>query len=67
MSEWISVKDALPESSFNAVLIKQMNTVPTVGYYTISKQGWNSTGRPDITTDHLISVTHWMPIPEPPE
>jgi len=63
---WISVKTRLPANPFEAVLVKQVNTLPTVGYFTDNKQGWNSSGRPDITNDHLSFVTHWQPLPEPP-
>ena len=55
--QWISVKDRLPENS-NIVLVCVDNIVPE-GYVQI---GW-MLGE-FFENKH---VTHWMPLPEPPE
>jgi hypothetical protein len=85
MSEWISVKDRLPEPTDNsvykfsdAVLICVKGTqdqyVATLWTSPHSSQEWEvmSVYRSDTCescTDRLDfnQVTHWMPLPEPPE
>jgi len=53
MSEWISVEDKLPEKGTGFVITQN-------GYAMYLKGEWNLyTGAGDIT--------HWMPLPEPPE
>jgi hypothetical protein len=56
MSEWISVKDRLPEEA---------------GYYLVYPRdkyhtSWFNRGFA-VTTLYSIKVTHWMPLPQPPE
>jgi len=67
MSEWISVKDRLPdddENYYEAVLVycvyggcKECD----VAYLTTTKN-WL-----DEKCNAQIPVTHWMPLPEPPK
>lgn len=60
MSEWISVKDRLPEK-LNKVLVAHHNGITIAYYYNnswVGKQG---------KKHYLSSVTHWMPLPERPE
>lgn len=58
MNGWVSVKDALPKE-YKRVLVHVVNA-PTL----------------DVDTDRIVggqwvrwagSITHWMPLPEPPE
>lgn len=56
VNRWISVEDALPEQS--GVYL---------AYFTF-KDGTHATDIAYINTGcHLGSITHWMPLPEPPK
>ena len=59
--QWISVKDRLPQS-FEKVLIYHRNGI-SYGWY--NGRYWERGAK----TNHraLETVTHWMPLPEPPE
>ena len=61
MSEWISVKDGLPEAGGYVVCIAKRNPfsrfMPMVAR--IEKNGWVN----PITEQYISEVTHWMPIP----
>ena len=66
MSEWISVKDRLPEKDDTYLVYIVANNVPkdkgitTLRYTNLSKRF--------IYEDvYLFTVTHWMPLPEPPK
>ena len=63
MSEWISVKDRLPKSRFVVLAYeKPLNTI-NMSFYEKNSESW-------IDCDsgyYLNSVTHWMPLPEPPK
>lgn len=73
MSEWISVKDRLPESGVPVL-------VTFVGY-TDNKLHSDGVARwePDLNgynggwewtldfSDATVEITHWMPLPEPPK
>ena len=63
VQEWISVDDRLPESIANRVLVvcERSNGVFYAHY---EKPFWINleTDKPFIST-----VTHWMPLPAPPE
>ncbi len=57
--EWISVKERLPETS-QKVLVTDGEDLDIMRYFGEYK------GSPDW--DHgTLDVTHWMPIPAPPE
>jgi hypothetical protein len=64
-SDWISVKDRMPEKSgdylvFVEGMIENM-------MYSKRHSAWNAT---DLICDkkhEITTVTHWMPLPEPPE
>lgn len=58
MAEWISVKDRLPRNS-NTVLCVTKNGRPFVSKYNYAWSRWAVSGS--------VKVTHWMPLPEPPE
>lgn len=63
MTDWISVKDRLPEA-FQHVIIcrnnRQGRQIVEAGQLDIS--GWWR-----VYGTRTKSVTHWMPLPEPPE
>ena len=67
MSEWVSVKVRLPPID-TAVLVSDINGPYTglirIGFYDPdqdSSTGWRDEEYCDI------SLTHWMPLPNPPE
>ena len=61
MSEWISVKDRLPEPGRYVACIAKRNPfsrfMPMVAR--IEKNGWVN----PMTEQYISEVTHWMPIP----
>lgn len=63
MNEWISVKDRLPKSRFVVLAYeKPLNSI-NMSFYEKNSESW-------IDCDsgyYLNSVTHWMPLPNPPE
>lgn len=55
MSEWISVKDRLPDKG-GRYIVHDL-TLGVQGYYY----------HPDVYCPAWKTVTHWMPLPEPPK
>ena len=58
--EWISVKDRLPPDQEEVLVC------------TLAKNGVRNIDKGYLAIDHFIhrgrsQVTHWMPLPEPPE
>ena len=79
MSEWISVKDRLPESGKDVLVfaVGKANafigdtTIEITEYTNVSLfpstavgMGWRS---PYQYFFYNYEITHWMPLPEPPE
>jgi hypothetical protein len=67
VTEWISVNDKLPNRDGFYLVLENVNQVAGCyhsGYYHWCREfGWNADGgRINIQT-----VTHWMPLPTPPE
>ena len=66
MSEWISVKERLPEAwrTDDGTLVNYLVYMPEysvdVGNYVRPANVWVCMGLP-------CKVTHWMPLPEPPK
>jgi hypothetical protein len=58
MNEWISVEDRLPEKGYQLVWEAGY---PNVGY--VASDGKWRVDRDEVTP----YVTHWMPLPDPPE
>jgi hypothetical protein len=75
MTEWIKVSDRLPQQEDGNYLVCLINNTPCIG--SIIKSGFifilkNNIGFSlnDMTwmNDPLYgNVTHWMPLPKPPE
>ena len=66
MSEWIKCSDRLPDEDDIYLVYIVANNMPKnksiiTLYYT------NLTKRFIYGSDNLFTVTHWMPLPEPPE
>lgn len=54
---WISVEDRLPEDE-RSVLVRSKHRCLLVGRYFPQFKRWHCAGN--------VTVTHWVPIPEPP-
>ncbi len=74
MSEWNSVKDRLPKSLANKVIVHCKNGYVGFGHYEDCKgaQTWYNleSQEPFSAWDYEegdYEVTHWMPLPEPPK
>ena len=55
---WISVKDRLPE---------RYERILTYDKYSGVKENWLLKSDPCVSWSYGFHVTHWMPLPEPPE
>ena len=60
MSEWISVKDRLPEYGDGNVLIAYKQGGIYIDSWDEEYEEWDDAGIDD-------DITHWMPLPEPPK
>lgn len=74
MNEWISVKDRLPErlsQGFRTYIVASYS--PNRKLYSIGAYNWidnhfsSSYGEKLEFDDGYWIITHWMPLPEPPE
>lgn len=74
MSNWISVKDRLPEQDGEVLVFSPKDKYTCVAW--LDGMYWNYYGYTDICgnigvrTEHINAVdtfTHWQPLPEPPE
>jgi hypothetical protein len=63
MSEWISVEDELPEKSGYVFVVHKSN-LPFVASYGVWGEEFTVVGGGEDSVVH--EVTHWMPLPEPP-
>ena len=63
MSEWISVDDRLPECD-KWVLACGDGAMMTMGFIDGQWRDMIKSAFPNVTPE---SVTHWMPLPEPPK
>lgn len=66
--EWISVKDRLPETNCDVLVAKQNGRVFQMSYHAPFDSGkrifqWWGFSK---WVDQHSQVTHWMPLPEPP-
>lgn len=60
MNEWISVEDRLPDR-FQPVLACKVNDYPFIARYDPVRGKWS------VSHTVTVTVTHWMPLPEPTE
>ena len=60
MGEWISVKDRLPDDPTEYIVMISGATIPTTLLF-------NGVEWYDFREDEFYPVTHWMPLPLPPE
>lgn len=61
MSEWVSVKDRLPGESRGALVYSNAYHDCLCGVAVWDGDSWRGCGRV------LYGVSHWMPLPDPPE
>ena len=64
--KWISVKDRLPESSYMVVCV-DINHDVYVTQYSCRYKKFNAYDTDGGDMFALETVTHWMPLPEPPK
>lgn len=57
---WVAVKDQLPEHC--VTVLSYNGCAISTDFYDEAFQCWNS----EIAYNHIIHVTHWMPLPEKP-
>lgn len=63
-SEWVSVKDRLPEDKMQPVIIAKFNGLVCEMMYQDGKfEYWQGRGQ---WLDQTSQITHWMPLPKPP-
>lgn len=65
MSEWISVKDRLPNKE--GIYICVLDLTPMVGFKYRTIETVRYSGRWLYDSKEINYVTHWMPLPEPPK
>ena len=58
---WISVKDKMPEEYGDVLVFRVYNQRPMMSVDTYD------TDRKRFSKYHNCGITHWMPLPEPPE
>ena len=62
MSEWINAKDEVPRVKGDVILYLGPNSV-----YRYALGNWETGhGFRDIHNRYLYTVTHWQPLPDPP-
>ena len=66
MSEWISVEDELPEEDCHCLCYFDFNIISVMKFYKLKKL-FNSEHHDKNNFSYSSSVTHWMPLPEPPK
>lgn len=61
---WVSVEDRLPEEWDN-YLVSFKKTTGELTYHPYHKWCW--IGEDGYVMEYNLSVTHWMPLPQPPK
>ena len=64
VQEWISVKDRLPEEKSNYIVHYKHAYCNNDGYWAIGSCFYDGS---KFQMDWAYTVTHWMPLPEPPK
>jgi len=70
MSEWISVKERLPEEGKSVLIFGKGWDEPEIGRLeSIDAEGfyWTDTDGDDQDWSEEFLPTHWQPLPEPPK
>lgn len=72
MSEWISVKDRLPEADTPVLVtyLGYMDGIARTDGIGIIRWGvwyWYESEDDDNDDEIIVRITHWQPLPEPPE
>lgn len=66
--EWISVNDRLPENISTVIVAVKEMEYPTTAWYSDLDNAWYLTEKDFFRLkNNEFTVTHWMPLPEPPE
>ena len=65
MAEWISVKDRLPEKDGYYLVVTY--GVISIEEFSKEKLAWLGYDWDNAEVYEMIGITHWMPLPEPPE
>lgn len=63
-TEWVSVKDRLPEECADILLCRKILKIPEIGTYRQARF-WVYDEIGDVY--QVDDITHWMPIPTPPK
>lgn len=64
--EWISVKERLPETD-SSFLVAGRDRYVTVADWYAAEQRWDLSREDKAIGVSSATITHWMPLPEPPE
>ena len=69
MSNWISVKDRLPDDKDKYLVLTSQDKQQWTGCYNLSVKPneWLLHGWTTKDGWHPFEVTHWQPLPEPPK
>ena len=63
--KWISVKDELPPRELNILAVNGHGRIKILALWKKEDKRW--TWIEDSRFTHRNDITHWMPLPEPPE
>ncbi|MBR5202681.1 MAG: DUF551 domain-containing protein [Clostridia bacterium] len=62
ITEWISVKDRLPEEGIDVLVYDDDTDMFFIAWYDETLDKWLN-----ADNGRLFGVTHWMPLPNPPK
>lgn len=63
---WISVKEKLPTRNYSTVIIYDPELIEGMAIAIFDGRNFNAISN-GVAGDIYKTVTHWMPLPEPPE
>ena len=66
MGEWISVKDRLPSNTEPVLVCGVRNGIKICRYW-VNRDYGGSLQHVFFNNNKSVTVTHWMPLPEPPK